>query len=76
MSDPAVLAYSLAVAVVVAAHLVFLGYLVIGGWLAWRWPRTLWLHAVVVVSTSWLVAVWRGWRRGSDRLVLDLVGTR
>ena len=37
----------LAVAVV-ALHLGYLAYLVIGGFLAWRWPRTLALHMVAV----------------------------
>ncbi|MEU8901706.1 DUF2784 domain-containing protein [Nocardia sp. NPDC048505] len=27
-----------------AVHLAFVGYVVVGGFLAWRWPRTLWLH--------------------------------
>lgn len=31
------------------AHAGFLGYLVLGGFLAWRWPRTIWLHLGVAV---------------------------
>ncbi|MEV0764175.1 DUF2784 domain-containing protein [Nocardia sp. NPDC050435] len=27
-----------------AVHLAFVGYVVVGGFLAWRWPRTRWLH--------------------------------
>ncbi|RJL24722.1 DUF2784 domain-containing protein [Bailinhaonella thermotolerans] len=25
-------------------HFAFLAYVVLGGYLAWRWPRTIWLH--------------------------------
>jgi Protein of Unknown function (DUF2784) len=49
MKDPAVIAFAIVVAVTVAAHFAFIGYLVIGGFLAWRWPRTIWLHVPVVV---------------------------
>ena len=28
-------------------HALFLLYLVLGGFLAWRWPRTIWLHLAV-----------------------------
>lgn len=31
--------------VTVAVHLAFIAYVVVGGFLAWRWPRTIWLHA-------------------------------
>ena len=30
-------------------HLLFLGYLALGGFLAWRWPRTVLLHVAVVL---------------------------
>lgn len=40
--------YDLVVAAVLVAHLAFLLYLAVGGFLAWRHPRTLALHAVVV----------------------------
>lgn len=33
----------------VALHFTFIGYLVFGGFLAWRWPRTLPLHVIAVV---------------------------
>ncbi|WP_109472976.1 DUF2784 domain-containing protein [Ornithinimicrobium cavernae] len=29
-------------------HLAFLVYVVAGGFLAWRWPRTIWLHVGLV----------------------------
>ncbi|MDT5091467.1 MAG: hypothetical protein QOH60_830 [Mycobacterium sp.] len=36
------------VGVVVAIHFAFIGYLVVGGFLAVRWPRTFWLHLAAV----------------------------
>jgi hypothetical protein len=41
--------YIIVVAAVVAAHFAFIGYLVVGGFLALRWPRTIWLHIVTVM---------------------------
>jgi hypothetical protein len=32
------------------AHFAYLGYVAFGGFLAWRWPRTLWLH---LSATIW-----------------------
>ncbi|MFI6044801.1 DUF2784 domain-containing protein [Nocardia sp. NPDC051321] len=29
-----------------AAHFVFVAYVVVGGFLAWRWPRSIWLHLI------------------------------
>ncbi|WP_430332432.1 DUF2784 domain-containing protein [Rhodococcus sp. ACT016] len=34
----------------VLVHLVFIGYVVFGGFLAWRWHRTIWLH---LVAAAW-----------------------
>lgn len=45
--------YTVAVWLVVAAHFAFLIYLPIGGFLALRWRRTIWLHALAV---SWGIA--------------------
>lgn len=28
-------------------HFLFLAYVVTGGFIAWRWPRTIWLHLAV-----------------------------
>lgn len=36
--------YQLGADLVAAAHLLFVGYVVLGGFLAWWWPRTLWIH--------------------------------
>ena len=41
--------YIIVVAVVVAAHFAFIGYLVVGGLVALRWPRTIFLHMLAVV---------------------------
>ena len=35
--------------VAMVAHFGYLAYLVVGGFLAWRWPRTIWLHLAAVV---------------------------
>jgi hypothetical protein len=42
------------VALVVVAHFGFLCYLVVGGFLALRWRRTIWLHVVAVL---WGIAI-------------------
>ncbi len=46
--------YQIAVALIVASHLAFVGYVVVGGFLAVRWPRTLWLHGA---ATFWAVLI-------------------
>jgi hypothetical protein len=46
--------YEIIVAVTVATHFAFVGYGVIGGFLALRWPRTIWVHVPVVI---WCVAI-------------------
>ena len=42
------------VALVVALHFAFIGYVVIGGFLALRWPRTMWVH---VPAVMWGIAI-------------------
>lgn len=37
---------------ILALHFGYLGYLVAGGFLAWRWPRTIWAHAA---AAGWAV---------------------
>jgi hypothetical protein len=32
-----------------ALHFGYIAYLVLGGFIAWRWPRTIWLHLAAVV---------------------------
>lgn len=46
--------FHVVVAATAAAHFAFIGYGVLGGFLALRWPRTMWLHVLVV---SWCVAI-------------------
>jgi hypothetical protein len=41
----------------VAAHFAFLAFGVLGGFLAWRWPRLIWFQ---VVGVAWLVLVVAG----------------
>ena len=41
------------------AHFAFLAYLVVGGFLAWRWPRTIWAH--LATATYGLFNVLIGW---------------
>lgn len=43
------LPYTIVVLCAVAVHFAFIGYLVFGGFLAWRWPATLALHGVAVL---------------------------
>jgi hypothetical protein len=46
--------YSWLAVAVAGLHFAFLGYLVTGGYLAWRWPRSVALH---VLAASWAFVV-------------------
>jgi hypothetical protein len=46
--------YQTVVALVVVLHFAFIGYVVIGGFLALRWRRTIWLHIPAVI---WGIAI-------------------
>jgi hypothetical protein len=46
--------YHIVVAVAVVAHFAFLCYLIVGGFVALRWRRTIWLHVPAVV---WGIAI-------------------
>ncbi|WP_412745157.1 DUF2784 domain-containing protein [Krasilnikovia sp. MM14-A1004] len=46
--------YRVLVAAAVGVHFAFLAYGVFGGFLAWRWPRTIWLHAACAL---WLLFI-------------------
>lgn len=41
--------YRLLTDLVVVVHLAFIGYVVVGGFIAWRWRHTIWLHIAAVV---------------------------
>ena len=41
--------FTVIVAVTVAVHFAFIGYVVLGGFAAWRWPRTLAVHVAAVL---------------------------
>jgi hypothetical protein len=45
--------WRLAVGVVVGIHFAFLGYVAVGGFLAWRWPRSIVVH---VGTVAWGLA--------------------
>jgi hypothetical protein len=45
--------YAIVVAAIVFAHFVFIGYVITGGFIAWRWPHTIALHVAAVL---WAVA--------------------
>lgn len=46
--------YEALVTVVLGLHFAFLVYLAFGGYLAWRWPWTIWLH---LATATWGVLV-------------------
>ena len=46
--------YSLLIAAAVGAHFAFLAFGIFGGFLAWRWPRLIWLQ---VVAALWLLVI-------------------
>src|ERR1700761_221135 len=46
--------YHIIVALAVVAHFAFLCYLIVGGFLALRWHRTIWLH---VPAALWGIAI-------------------
>ena len=41
------------------AHFLFLAYLVVGGFIAWRWPGTIWTHTAVALYGLFNVLI--GW---------------
>jgi Protein of Unknown function (DUF2784) len=48
--------YRLLATLILTTHFVYLAYLVAGGFLAWRWPRTIWLHLAAAAWGFALVA--------------------
>lgn len=43
--------------IVVVVHLAFIVFVAIGGFLAWKWPRVVWLHIPVVVYATLIITV-------------------
>jgi len=46
--------YRVLTTLVLGVHFAYLAYVVVGGFLAWRWPRTIWAH---LVAAAWGLAV-------------------
>jgi hypothetical protein len=46
--------YRVLATAVLVVHFTYLAYVVFGGFLAWRWPRTFWLH---LAACAWGLAV-------------------
>jgi hypothetical protein len=46
--------YRILIAAAVGAHFAFLAFGIFGGFLAWRWPRLIWLQ---VVCAAWLLII-------------------
>jgi Protein of Unknown function (DUF2784) len=63
--------YHWLVNVILALHFGFLAYLVLGGFLAWRWPRAILAHLAAVIWAILIVLEWvdcpltwaEGWAR-------------
>jgi hypothetical protein len=51
--------YPLAIGAVVTVHLAFLAYVVLGGFLTWRWPRSIVVHLPVALYGLLIITV--GW---------------
>jgi len=49
--------YARAADVVAVTHAAFIAFLLIGGFLAWRWPRLVWAHVPAVVVTTGVFAL-------------------
>jgi hypothetical protein len=49
--------YKVLTTVILVAHFSYLAYLVVGGFLAWRWPKTIYLH---VLAAAWGLTVVAG----------------
>jgi hypothetical protein len=48
--------YRVLVTVVLVVHFAYLAYLVVGGFLTWRWPKAIWPHLAAVVWGVLVVA--------------------
>jgi hypothetical protein len=50
--------YDWLVNVILALHFGYIAFLVLGGFLAWRWPKAFWLHLVASVWAVMIVLAW------------------
>lgn len=46
--------YQVLATVILVTHFAYLAYVVVGGFLAWRWPRTIWVY---LVAAAWGLVV-------------------
>jgi hypothetical protein len=51
------MAYRWLTTLILGAHFAYLAYVVVGGFLAWRWPRAIWPH---LAAAAWGVALVAG----------------
>jgi hypothetical protein len=58
--------YARAADLVAITHAAFIAFLLVGGFLAWRWPRLVWAHLPAVVLTATVFAF------GADCPLTDL----
>jgi hypothetical protein len=49
--------YGLLADLVVVVHLSFIAFVALGGFLTWRWPRLVWLHAALISYSLIIVTV-------------------
>jgi hypothetical protein len=49
--------YRLLADAVMVLHLAFIVFVVVGGLLAWRWPRLLWVHGPVLLYAAAIVTI-------------------
>jgi len=49
--------YQVLTTLILGLHFVFVAYVVVGGFLAWRWPRAIWPH---LVAAAWGLAIVAG----------------
>ncbi|HEY2985757.1 MAG TPA: DUF2784 domain-containing protein, partial [Jatrophihabitantaceae bacterium] len=52
-----VVLYGLLADLVVVVHLGFIVFVAVGGFLAWRWPRVLWLHVPAIIYALVIVTL-------------------
>ena len=49
--------YQVLTTVILGLHFAFVAYVVLGGFLAWRWPRAIWPH---LLAAAWGLAIVAG----------------